>query len=187
MFLHEAFCLRNNKFCPQCNKVIEVAEWDEHVASHNVVKKVEPKIEPKVEPKVVVNNNNIANNNIASIKPVIQPKTKECKYCGLQLHLDELVAHEISCGARSSKCEYCNSNVLLQELKTHYMLCDAKLAIDEFQNEAFMEDQYQDGKFLNLIIVIIPKDNKDVYIDPKDDNLLAQKLQMELDEKLARE
>ena len=35
MFLHEGFCLRNNKLCPECDKVFLVQEYDEHLKTHN--------------------------------------------------------------------------------------------------------------------------------------------------------
>jgi hypothetical protein len=164
MFLHEAYCLRNNKYCNQCKQAVELPAWDEHVQSHTVTK-------PSTS-------NNIPTNNIQT-KPVMpsvvkQPSKHECQYCSLQLSHDELSSHELNCGSRSAKCEYCNTNVILKDLKTHYLLCDAKLAIDELQNEAFMEDQFID----------VPKE---VNVPQENDDVLAKKLQLELDEKLARE
>jgi hypothetical protein len=173
MFLHEAYCLRNNKYCNECKHAVEVATWDEHVESHKVKK------EPTVIKPVVETTNNI--------KPIVQPTTTvvkqpslkpECQYCSLQLSQDEVKSHELNCGSRSAKCEYCNTTVILAELKTHYILCDAKLAIDELQNEAFMEDQFVDNFVPKEEVVSIPQENDDV---------LAKKLQMELDERLARE
>ena len=32
--LHEAFCLRNNKYCEKCNQVILISQYDEHIKSH---------------------------------------------------------------------------------------------------------------------------------------------------------
>ena len=28
MFLHEGFCLKNNKYCPECDKVFLIQEFD---------------------------------------------------------------------------------------------------------------------------------------------------------------
>ena len=42
LVLHEAFCLRNNKYCEKCQKVILTSEYDEHIKSHDK-KKEEPK------------------------------------------------------------------------------------------------------------------------------------------------
>jgi DNA-directed RNA polymerase subunit RPC12/RpoP len=196
MFLHEGYCLRNNKYCEKCGTAVEIANWDEHVVSHDA-KKVDNQSTPvKVNPSEI--NNNIVN------KPVINPSAntanltnkniansmkQNCKYCSLQLSKDELVEHESHCGARSTKCEYCNTNVLVKELNSHYMLCDAKMAIDELQNEAFMEDQF--GKILPNILVDVPKEDVPVNNIPlqnkEADDIMAKKLQMELDEQMARE
>ncbi len=35
IFLHKGFCLRNNKLCPECNKVFLFQEYDEHLKTHN--------------------------------------------------------------------------------------------------------------------------------------------------------
>ena len=42
MFLHEGFCLRINKFCPECNKVFLVQEFEEHLKTHNEKKSPTP-------------------------------------------------------------------------------------------------------------------------------------------------
>ena len=38
MFLHEGFCLRNNKLCPECDKVFLVQEYEEHLKTHSIKK-----------------------------------------------------------------------------------------------------------------------------------------------------
>ena len=38
MFLHEGFCLKNNKLCPECNKVFLIKEFEEHFKTHNIKK-----------------------------------------------------------------------------------------------------------------------------------------------------
>ena len=58
--LHQAFCLRNNKYCNKCQKAILSSEYEEHIKTHEQ-KKEEPKkqiIEKKKE--------NITNNTIKS-------------------------------------------------------------------------------------------------------------------------
>ena len=35
LVLHEAFCLRNNKYCEKCQQVILTSEWDEHIKSYD--------------------------------------------------------------------------------------------------------------------------------------------------------
>ena len=42
LILHEAFCLRNNKYCEKCQQVILTSQYDEHIKSHDK-KKEEPK------------------------------------------------------------------------------------------------------------------------------------------------
>ena len=42
MFLHEGFCLRNNKLCPECDKVFLVQEYEEHLKTHNSKKPPDP-------------------------------------------------------------------------------------------------------------------------------------------------
>ena len=70
--LHQAFCLRNNKYCNKCQKAVLVSEYEDHIKSHEQ-KKEEPKkqiLENKKEnitsnmvKSKISNNSNIQNSN----------------------------------------------------------------------------------------------------------------------------
>jgi hypothetical protein len=72
MFLHEGFCLRNNKLCPECNKVFLIQEFDEHLKTHNE-KKEEKRSPPPIIPekKVITNQDK---------QPPITEHRKKCKH-----------------------------------------------------------------------------------------------------------
>ena len=38
MILHEGFCLKSNKYCPECDKVFLIQEFEEHLKTHTVKK-----------------------------------------------------------------------------------------------------------------------------------------------------
>ena len=51
IFLHEGFCLRNNKLCPECDKVFLIQEYEEHLKSHNQCEKCGAEFETKEDLK----------------------------------------------------------------------------------------------------------------------------------------
>ena len=58
--LHQAFCLRNNKYCNKCQKTVLLSEYEEHIKSHEEkkieLKKKENEIEKKTNNKIIKNN-----------------------------------------------------------------------------------------------------------------------------------
>ena len=34
MFLHEGFCMRNNKYCEKCGKIVLIKDFDDHIQNH---------------------------------------------------------------------------------------------------------------------------------------------------------
>ena len=72
--LHQAFCLRNNKYCNKCQKTVLLSEYEEHIKSHEEkkieIKKKENDIEKKTYNSIIQNNSikNQSNNIKKEIK-----------------------------------------------------------------------------------------------------------------------
>ena len=136
--LHEAFCTRSNKYCPDCNEAFHIAEYDEHLKNHN-----------NKNQKEIKNSSDNQNTNTQTTKITndnsnlhrIQSNRIDCNYCGLQISESEKKEHESMCGARSEICEYCNQKFLVKQMKTHLDKCNAKLLIE--QNN-FIDDEIVD-------------------------------------------
>ena len=58
LILHQAFCLRNNKYCNKCKKAVLLSEYEEHIKSHEQ-KKEEPKKQILENKKENITNNTI--------------------------------------------------------------------------------------------------------------------------------
>ena len=49
IFLHEPFCIRNNKLCQICSKLIEIATYEEHLETHKNETKQQPEIKKDIQ------------------------------------------------------------------------------------------------------------------------------------------
>ena len=98
IFLHEGFCLRNNKLCPECDKIFLIKEFEEHIKTHNANKeKIHPISEHRKnchhhENKININNNKKEEK--TNIKIVENLGLKQCIFCtnvfeDIQNHLKE--------------------------------------------------------------------------------------------------
>lgn len=46
-----------------------------------------------------------------------------CGFCGLEMKLDRLMQHVVTCGSRSSQCGFCGANVLVMDFQSHVEMC----------------------------------------------------------------
>ena len=131
LFLHEPFCIRNNKLCDKCGKIVEIGDYDEHLKEH--------KVESKPQINEVKPNSYVPVSQIVKQPKLIKQKSEQrnCEFCNLQLHLEEYTDHISLCGARSTSCEYCNKALLTKDLNKHYELCDI-LLMSHLQEEEYM-------------------------------------------------
>ena len=105
IFLHEGFCLRNNKLCPECDKVFLVQEFEEHFKTHNI-KKPPEKIPQKISPITEHRRN-------CHHKENPEPKKQEIK-------VDDNLGFK--------QCEYCTN--MFENLESHLKKCEIKKLIE---------------------------------------------------------
>ena len=119
IFLHEGFCLRNNKLCPECDKVFLVQEFEEHFKTHNI-KKPPEKIPQKISPITEHRRN-------CHHKENPEPKKQEIK-------VDDNLGFK--------QCEYCTN--MFENLESHLKKCEIKKLI-EAENAKYYSDLEDDN------------------------------------------
>ena len=123
MFLHEGFCLRNNKLCPECDKVFLVQEYDEHLKTHNTKKVPKEKISSISEHrKNCHHHKNQEKNNGDNIAQSPIPKKREIK-------VDDNLGLK--------QCVYCIN--VFEDLPKHLKECEVKKMI-EMENAKYYSD-----------------------------------------------
>jgi hypothetical protein len=191
--LHEPYCMRMNKFCETCQNAVEIAEFENHLASHTKTEKKE------IEKNTDINlNNNLGTSKITTniiskdnLKRLESAKIN-CEFCELLLCQSEYYDHTSNCGARSTLCEYCNKKFLVKQLKPHLESCSAKIALE---SDMFYDDPMDDMAAINKLLMEederlakqLAKDTTSSEVKDDHDLELAKRMQMELDERLARE
>lgn len=216
MFLHEGFCLRNNKFCPQCEKVFLVSEYEEHIKTHNASNspQQESKPAPTLPEKSTVTNQN-KNNSISEHRkncmhehkePVPKVSKKSTKKEEERPKIKAVVVDD-SLGLK--KCEYCCN--VVEDLEKHLLDCEIKKMI-EAEGAKYYKDLEKRNKEDDLLAQKLAKEkemdvSKDEWvaknleknlkpiIDTSKDEGIAKNLQKELgpmidttnDEKMARD
>ena len=123
MFLHEGFCLRNNKLCPECDKVFLVQEYDEHLKTHNTKKVPKEKISSISEHRKNCHHhkNQEKNNGDNTVQSPI-PKKREIK-------VDDNLGLK--------QCVYCIN--VFEDLPKHLKECEVKKMI-EMENAKYYSD-----------------------------------------------
>jgi hypothetical protein len=123
MFLHEGFCLRNNKLCPECDKVFLVQEYDEHLKTHNTKKVPKEKISSISEHRKNCHHHKDQekNNGDNTVQSPI-PKKREIK-------VDDNLGLK--------QCVYCTN--VFEDLPKHLKECDVKKMI-EMENAKYYSD-----------------------------------------------
>lgn len=181
--LHEAFCLKNNKFCGECGKIFLVNEFEEHLKTHNE-KKQPPKVEP-IQPK-------IENKNISSIsehrkncehhKRDIKNKEKE------KIERPKIKPRVIDDNLGLKQCEFCTN--MVEELDKHLKECKVKKMIEEENAKYYKDLERRNREDDNLARKLA----KEKIMDISKDEQMARNLQNNLkpmidtskDEQMAR-
>jgi len=150
IFLHEGFCLRNNKLCPECDKVFLVQEFEEHFKTHNI-KKPPEKIPQKISPITEHRKN-------CHYKENPEPKKQEIK-------VDDNLGFK--------QCEYCTN--MFENLESHLKKCEIKKLI-EAENAKYYSDLEKRKKEDDNLA---QKLSKEKYMDISKDEEMAKDLQKE--------
>ena len=148
IFLHEGFCLRNNKLCPECDKVFLVQEFEEHFKTHNI-KKPPEKIPQKISPITEHRRN-------CHHKENPEPKKQEIK-------VDDNLGFK--------QCEYCTN--MFENLESHLKKCEIKKLI-EAENAKYYSDLEKRKKEDDNLA---QKLSKEKYMDISKDEEMAKNLQ----------
>lgn len=144
---HETMCKRTMKYCEECQDVIEIEEYDEHMNDH-LASQINSEIKT-----------------VSAIEPKEDVLTKEdsmdsisCIYCGLLVALSEYEEHENYCGEIHEECVYCNEEIRRKHKELHEQKC--MLAFSEKRNISKAQEQIDDDK---LAKVIPQEDNSNNY------------------------
>ena len=123
MFLHEGFCLRNNKLCPECDKVFLVQEYVEHLKTHNTKKVPKEKIYSISEHRKNCHHhkNQEKNNGDNTVQSPIQKKR--------EIKVDDNLGLK--------QCVYCIN--VFEDLPKHLKECEVKKMI-EMENAKYYSD-----------------------------------------------
>ena len=130
MFLHEGFCLRNNKFCAECNKVFLAKEFEEHLKTHNE-KNIQrkrsppPKPEKKIEKPSLTEHRKICQHNKKEPIPSNNPERPKIK----------AIVVDDNLGLK--QCEFCTN--VFEDLPNHLKECKVKKMIEE-ENAKYYKD-----------------------------------------------
>ena len=148
IFLHEGFCLRNNKLCPECDKVFLVQEFEEHFKTHNI-KKPPEKIPQKISPITEHRRNCHHKEN---------PELKK-----QEIKVDDNLGFK--------QCEYCTN--MFENLESHLKKCEIKKLI-EAENAKYYSDLEKRKKEDDNLA---QKLSKEKYMDISKDEEMAKNLQ----------
>lgn len=172
IFLHEGFCLRNNKLCPECDKVFLVQEYEEHIKTHNS-KKPPAKISPISEHR-----KNCQNPKEEEIKLDENLGLKQCVYCTNMF--DNLTKH-------LNECEI--KKMIEEENAKYYSDLEKRKKEDDALAEKLSKEKMMDISKDEELAMKLQNQYKNELNDVSKDEELARKLQAQFsdDEKLAKE
>ena len=156
MFLHEGFCLRNNKLCPECDKVFLVQEYEEHLKTHNSQKPPEKKSAISEHRKNCHHNEKPKNN-------LISPNPKP------QIPKKEKIIVDDNLGLK--QCEYCTN--MFEDLPKHLKECEIKKMI-EAENSKYYSDLEKRKKEDDALA---QKLSKEKIMDISKDEQMAKELE----------
>ena len=175
MFLHEGFCLRNNKLCPECDKVFLIQEYDEHLTTHNSKKVPKEKTSPINEHRKNCHHEN-------------QKKSKDQDTAQSPIQKKKEIKVDDNLGLK--QCIYCTN--VFEDLPKHLKECEIKKMI-EMENAKYYSDLEKRKKEDDDLA---QKLSKEKTMDISKDEEMALKLQEQFqnlaidiskDEDLARE
>ena len=176
MFLHEGFCLKNNKYCPECDKIFLIQEFEEHLKTHTVKKANPPqeKKPPKIqEKKVIINQKETS---------AISEHRKNCKHDkkepvpkgSLKPERPNIKPRIIDDNLGVRRCEFCDN--MVENLPEHLKECKVKKMIEE-ENAKYYKDLEKRNKEDDMLAKKLAKEK---FMDVSKDEQMARQLQKEL-------
>ncbi|KAL4483645.1 hypothetical protein ABPG72_006711 [Tetrahymena utriculariae] len=111
--LHEAYCLRNIRKCPNCEQYVDKREMEEHQEEFHKQVKCE-KCGKTVENQTLMQKH---------IETQCQLRPRECRYCNVLFPVQEFEQHEYTCGCRTKVCGLCKKNILMRDYENHMDTC----------------------------------------------------------------
>ena len=158
MFLHEGFCLRNNKLCPECDKVFLVQEYEEHLKTHSI----------KKPSQISEHRKNCKHHQEIKKEEIPKPKPKK------EIEIPQKKEIIIDDNLGLKQCEYCTN--LFEDLQTHLIDCDVKKMI-EMENEQYFRDVEKRKKEDDDLA---QKLSKEKIMDISKDKQIAEQIQKNL-------
>ena len=175
MFLHEGFCLKNNKYCPECDKIFLIQEFEEHLKTHTVKKANPPqeKKPPKIQEKKVINQKE---------KSAISEHRKNCKHDKKEPvpkgspkpERPKIKPRIIDDNLGVRRCEFCDN--MVENLPEHLKECKVKKMIEE-ENAKYYKDLEKRNKEDDMLAKKLAKEK---FMDVSKDEQMARQLQKEL-------
>lgn len=111
IFLHTPYCSSFNMKCSLCNECFPKEELEQHNLDYHSLKE----------------NHELENNQDSNFYKddgfIKENEMKQCKYCTLLLHHDEVLSHEENCGAMTYECDKCHTLILIKNQQNHYKTC----------------------------------------------------------------
>ena len=163
MVLHEAYCIKNIRYCAICAKGINVNEFEEHMKLHNAELSKQTQENKKQKRNCKCQKHGHSDNKDNEVK---QPPKAIIVPGKRKVHIDE------SFGLK--KCEYCDN--VFEDIENHYLECESKKFIEEQQALYYKELKERDLKDQRMASQL----SKIKEMDTDKDVAIAQKLQREL-------
>ena len=108
IYMHEAFCMRNNYRCEICNLVLPKNDKEKHIQeNHSAVSCPDCGIEI------------VAAEMVNHIENYCAERKIRCEYCTLYFKEKDLLEHMTFCGARTEQCVHCSRYIMFQDLNQH--------------------------------------------------------------------
>ena len=185
MFLHEGFCLRNNKYCAECCKVFLVKEFEEHIKTHNEKNTQRKRSPPPIpEKKILINKE----------KPSLTEHRKICKHNkkdSIPINKNESQKKNpilVDDNLGLKQCVFCTN--MFEDLPNHLLVCKVKKMIEE-ENAKYYKDIEKRNKEDDILAKKLAKEK---IMDISKDEEMARNLQKNLgpmvdtsnDEQMAR-
>jgi len=157
IFLHEGFCLRNNKLCPECDKVFLIKEYEEHIKTHNTKKNPDKIPNPKVQ-------------EIPKKTTAISEHRKNCHH-NQEIPIPKKREVKVDDNLGLKQCEYCIN--MFEDLQTHLKICEVKKMIEK-ENVQYYSDLEKRKKADDDLAQKLAKEK---FLDISKDEQLAKDLQ----------
>ncbi|KAL4460408.1 hypothetical protein ABPG74_000159 [Tetrahymena malaccensis] len=109
--LHEAYCLRNIRKCPDCEEFIDKRELENHKQEKHTKQQCKFCSQSFLPKDMDLHLQN------CDMKP------QRCTYCNLDVNGAEFAEHIQNCGSRTRECFICNKSIILFNFEEHVNNC----------------------------------------------------------------